>query len=72
MKKKYVVVLGAGKSGIGSAILAKKKGFNVFVSDINKIDKEVKKSFTNYSIDFEEGKHLTFSLNFPAFITKFS
>ena len=38
MKKKYVVVLGAGKSGIGSAILAKKKGFNVFVSDINKID----------------------------------
>ena len=61
MKKKYVVVLGAGKSGIGSAILAKKKGFNVFVSDINKIDKEVKKSFTNYSIDFEEGKHSLFN-----------
>ena len=54
MKKKYVVVLGAGISGIGSAILAKKKGYDVLVSDINKINKEVKKTFIKYSIDFEE------------------
>ena len=70
MKKKYVVVLGAGKSGIGSAILAKKKGFNVFVSDINKIDEEVKKSFTNYSIDFEEGQHSLFNRNNTNFVIK--
>ena len=31
--KKKIIVLGAGVSGIGTAVLAKKKGFNVFVSD---------------------------------------
>ena len=42
MINKKIVVLGSGKSGIGSAILAKKHGYNVFVSDANKINKEVK------------------------------
>ena len=70
MKKKYVVVLGAGISGIGSAILAKKKGYDVLVSDINKINKEVKKTFIKHSIDFEEGQHSEFNKNDIDFIIK--
>ena len=70
MKKKYVVVLGAGKSGIGSAILAKKKGYDVLVSDINKINKEVKKTFIKHSIDFEEGQHSVFNKRTTDFIIK--
>jgi len=70
MKKKHVVVLGAGKSGIGSAILAKKKGYNVLVSDINKINQEVKKTFIKYSIDFEEGQHSVFNKKNTDFIIK--
>ena len=61
MKNKNVVVLGAGESGIGSAILAKKKGFNVFVSDVNKIKQEVKKTLKKYSISYEDGKHSSFN-----------
>ena len=70
MKKKYVVVLGAGISGVGSAILAKKKGYDVLVSDINKINKEVKKTFIKHSIDFEEGRHSEFNKNYTDFIIK--
>ena len=70
MKKKYVVVLGAGKSGIGSAILAKKMGYDVLVSDINKINKEVKKTFIKHSIDFEEGQHSVFNKRNTDFIIK--
>ena len=61
MKNKNVVVLGAGESGIGSAILAKKKGFNVFVSDVNKIKQEVKKTLNKHSISYEDGKHSSFN-----------
>ena len=61
MKNKNVVVLGAGESGIGSAILAKKKGYNVFVSDLNKIKKKVKKILNKYSISYEDGKHSSFN-----------
>ena len=60
MKNKNVVVLGAGESGIGSAILAKKKGFNVFVSDENKIKQEVKRTLNKHSISYEECKHSSF------------
>ena len=35
---KNVTILGAGESGFGAAMLASKKGFNVFVSDFNSID----------------------------------
>ena len=55
MMNKKIVVLGSGKSGIGSAILAKKHGYNVFVSDANKINKEVKRTLKKYSIDYEDG-----------------
>ncbi|MBN1821478.1 MAG: UDP-N-acetylmuramoyl-L-alanine--D-glutamate ligase [Prolixibacteraceae bacterium] len=52
-----VVVLGAGESGVGAAILAKKKEFEVFVSDSGEIKKNYKEVLRQYEIDFEEGNH---------------
>ena len=54
---KRIVVLGAGISGLGAAVLAKKKGFNVFVSDIGKISNDNKKVLLNNEIDWEEEGH---------------
>ena len=45
MKKNKIVILGAGESGVGTAILGKKKGFEVFVSDSGKIKKNTNKFF---------------------------
>jgi len=55
--QKTIVVLGAGESGVGAAILAKSKGYEVFVSDKGNIDKKYSKILTEYNIPFEEGKH---------------
>jgi UDP-N-acetylmuramoylalanine--D-glutamate ligase len=52
-----IVVLGGGESGIGSAILAKSKGFELFLSDNGKISDEFKNTLVKYGIDFEEGGH---------------
>ncbi|WP_372776299.1 UDP-N-acetylmuramoyl-L-alanine--D-glutamate ligase [Mangrovibacterium sp.] len=52
-----IVILGAGESGVGSAILAKKKGFEVLVSDAGTIKPKYKDVLSNYAIPFEEGKH---------------
>lgn len=58
MKQKYnIVVLGAGESGVGAAVLAKIRGLQVFVSDKGKIDKKYRRVLRKYEIDFEEGKH---------------
>ena len=54
---KKIVVLGAGESGVGAAILAEKKGLDVFVSDSRKIGKENKKILSNNEIKWEEGGH---------------
>ena len=54
---KKIVVLGLGISGLGAAILAKKKGYDVFVSDKGNISEKNKKVLFNYSINWEEGKH---------------
>ncbi|MFI5164191.1 MAG: Mur ligase family protein, partial [Bacteroidia bacterium] len=54
---KRIVVLGAGESGVGTAVLAKKKGFEVFVSDKGKIKDKYKKVLSHYEIVYEEGKH---------------
>ena len=54
---KRIVVLGAGISGVGAAVLAKKKGFDVFVSDNGKITNENKKVLLNNRIDWEEDQH---------------
>mgnify|MGYP003406355280 CR=1 FL=1 len=43
--KEKIVVLGAGESGNGAALLAKKMGFEIFVSDFGKIKTEVKEDY---------------------------
>jgi len=52
-----IVVLGAGESGVGTAILAQQKGFKVFVSDKGKIGEEYKEVLLHNEIDWEEGCH---------------
>jgi UDP-N-acetylmuramoylalanine--D-glutamate ligase len=52
-----IVVLGAGESGTGAAILAKVKGFDTYVSDNSLIKDKYKKLLANYKIDWEEGQH---------------
>ena len=54
---KNVAILGAGESGFGAAMLASKKGYNVFVSDLNQIDDNIKLLFEDNSIEYEENKH---------------
>ena len=57
MEQKRLVVLGAGESGAGAAILGKAKGFDVFVSDLGAILPEYKADLTLHAIAFEEGTH---------------
>jgi UDP-N-acetylmuramoylalanine--D-glutamate ligase len=52
-----LVILGAGESGVGTAILGKQKGYTVFVSDKGVIAKKYKEVLLNNEISFEEGKH---------------
>lgn len=54
-----VVVLGAGESGVGAAILGLQKGYNVFVSDKGTITKKYKQVLLNNDIPFEENTHTT-------------
>ena len=57
MRRKTIVVLGGGISGYGSAILAKKQGFEVFLSDKGKIADRYKAKLAEWEIPFEEGSH---------------
>ena len=52
-----IVILGAGESGAGAAVLAKKEGFDVFVSDMSKIADKYKKLMDDHQIAWEEGQH---------------
>ncbi len=52
-----LVVLGGGESGVGTAILGQKKGFDVFVSDFGKIAENYKDVLTKYNIKWEEEQH---------------
>jgi len=52
-----LVVLGAGESGVGTAILGKQQGYNVFVSDKGIIANKYKQVLLNNNISFEEEKH---------------
>ena len=52
-----IVILGAGESGAGAAVLAKKQGFDVFVSDMSKIKDKYKKLMDDHQIVWEEGLH---------------
>lgn len=49
--------MGAGESGIGTAILAKKQGWNVFVSDFGKINSKFKEALEELNVDWEESQH---------------
>jgi UDP-N-acetylmuramoylalanine--D-glutamate ligase len=54
---KKLVILGAGESGIGTALLAKQKGYDVFVSDASAIKENFKKELEDHQIEFEFGSH---------------
>ena len=54
---KRLVILGGGESGVGTAILGSKKGYNVFVSDKGKIKEKYKKVLEHFGIDWEEENH---------------
>ena len=55
--KKKIVILGAGESGAGSAVLAQKNGFDVFVSDKGQIKDNYRKILDDHKIKWEEGNH---------------
>ncbi|MCG6187914.1 UDP-N-acetylmuramoyl-L-alanine--D-glutamate ligase [Maribellus maritimus] len=55
--KNSLVILGAGESGVGAAILGQKKGYSVFVSDLGKIRKKYQDVLSDYDIEFESEKH---------------
>jgi UDP-N-acetylmuramoylalanine--D-glutamate ligase len=52
-----LVILGGGESGVGTAILGKKQGYEVFVSDFGKIKDSYKSVLTDYGIKWEEEQH---------------
>jgi UDP-N-acetylmuramoylalanine--D-glutamate ligase len=54
---KKMVILGAGESGVGAALLAKKNGYDVFVSDGGKIKNIYKQELFDNNIEFEEEQH---------------
>jgi UDP-N-acetylmuramoylalanine--D-glutamate ligase len=54
---KKLIILGAGESGVGAAILAAKEGYLVFVSDAGKIAEKYKSVLVGKGIEYEEGKH---------------
>jgi UDP-N-acetylmuramoylalanine--D-glutamate ligase len=54
---KRLVVLGGGESGVGTALLGKEKGFDVFVSDFGTLKKVYKDVLKHNEIEWEEGKH---------------
>ena len=52
-----LVILGGGESGVGTAILAKKQGFRIFLSDKGKIQEKYKEQLEAHQIEWEEEKH---------------
>ena len=56
-EKKYIIILGAGESGVGAALLAQKHGFEVFVSDMGTIDEKYRNDLEQASILYEQNGH---------------
>jgi UDP-N-acetylmuramoylalanine--D-glutamate ligase len=54
---KRLVILGGGESGVGAAILAQQKGYDVFVSDASPLQEKYKKELESKGIGYEEGRH---------------
>jgi UDP-N-acetylmuramoylalanine--D-glutamate ligase len=57
MKKQRLVILGGGESGVGTALLGKEKGYEVFVSDKGKIKEKYKQVLIHNEIEWEDEKH---------------
>ena len=57
MEKERIVILGAGESGVGAAMLAQKQGFDVFVSDFGGIAAQCQSRLIELNIPFEENQH---------------
>ena len=55
--KKRIVILGGGESGVGAALLAKQKGYDVFLTDGSSLKEIYRNELLNAGIEFEEGKH---------------
>jgi UDP-N-acetylmuramoylalanine--D-glutamate ligase len=70
MMRDKIVILGAGESGNGSAILAKKYGYHVFVSDKAAIDVETKHHFDQLGIDWEENTHTLSKMKGAKYVMK--
>jgi len=68
--KKLVAILGGGESGVGAAILAQKKGYAVFLSDLGKIKEKYKQVLASYCIEFEEEKHSAEKILSAEFVIK--
>ena len=54
---KKIAILGAGESGAGAAVLAKKEGYDVFVSDMSSIKDKYKQMLDSHGIEWEECHH---------------
>ena len=55
--RKKLVILGGGESGVGAALLAKQKGYDVFLTDESSLKEIYRNELLNAGIEFEEGKH---------------
>src|SRR6187551_692572 len=55
--KQKLVILGGGESGVGAALLAKEKGYDVFLTDGSSLKEVYRNELLNAGIEFEEGKH---------------
>ena len=68
--KKKLVVLGAGESGVGAALLGMQQGYEVFLSDHNKIPDSLQKLLAEKGISWEHGKHTKAAMKGASFIVK--
>lgn len=67
---KSIIILGAGESGIGCALLAQSRGYNVFVSDSNNIQESTRSQLIENNIEFEESSHNKAINMKPDFVVK--
>jgi UDP-N-acetylmuramoylalanine--D-glutamate ligase len=56
-KGKHIAILGAGESGVGTAFLAKKQGWTVFVSDRGEVKEDYQIELINLGVEWEQGTH---------------
>ncbi len=66
----HIVVLGGGESGTGAAVLAKKKGYEVFLSDYGQISQKYKDILTQEKVNWEEGTHSKEKMTSPSEVVK--